>query len=103
GIQAILTTLRTRLPGTKILLLAIFPRGLTNDDRFRRVNEAVNERLPAFADQRRVFFLNLNRRFLDDSGRLPEEMMPDALHPSEHGYRVWAEGMEDTIKKLLGE
>ncbi len=103
GIRAILTTLRTRLPGTKILLLAIFPRGLTNEDPLRRVNEAVNERLPALADQRQVFFLNLNRRFLDGEGRLPEEIMPDALHPSERGYRLWAEGMEDTIRKLMGE
>lgn len=103
GIQAILTTLRTRLPGTKILLLAIFPRGLTNNDPFRRVNEAVNERLPAFADQRRVFFLNLNRRFLDGDGRLPPEIMSDALHPSALGYRLWAEGMEEMIRKLLGE
>ncbi len=103
GIQAILTTLRTRLPGTKILLLAIFPRGLTNDDPFRRVNEAVNDRLPAFADQRRVFFLNLNRRFLDGDGRLSAEIMSDALHPSALGYRLWAEGMEETIRKLLGE
>ncbi len=103
GIKAILTTLRTRLPGTKILLLAIFPRGLTNDDPFRRVNEAVNDRLPAFADQRRVFFLNLNRRFLDGDGRLSAEIMSDALHPSALGYRLWAEGMEETIRKLLGE
>lgn len=103
GIRAILTTLRTRLPGTKILLLAIFPRGLTNEDPLRRVNEAVNERLPAFADQRQIFFLNLNQRFLDGEGRLSAEIMPDALHPSALGYRLWAESMEGTIRKLLSE
>jgi len=103
GIQAILTTLRTRLPDTKILLLAVFPRGLSADDRLRQINHAVNERLPAMADQRQVFFLNLNRRFLDKNGGLPEEIMPDALHPNEHGYRIWAEGMEDVMRKLLGE
>ena len=103
GIQAILTTLRTRLPDTKILLLAVFPRGLSADDRLRQINNAVNERLPAMADQRQVFFLDLNRRFLDNNGGLPEEIMPDALHPGEHGYRIWAEGMEDTVRKLLGE
>lgn len=103
GIQAILTTLRTRLPGTRILLLAIFPRGLTNDDPLRRVNEAVNARLPSLADQRQVFFLNINRRFLDADGRLSAEIMPDALHPSALGYRIWAEGMEGMIRKLLGE
>lgn len=103
GIQAILTTLRTRLPGTRILLLAIFPRGLTNDDPLRRVNEAVNARLPSLADQRQVFFLNINRRFLDADGRLSAEIMPDALHPSALGYRIWAEGMEEMIRRLLGE
>jgi lysophospholipase L1-like esterase len=29
--------------------------------------------------------------------------MPDLLHPSERGYRVWAEGMEARLKVLLGE
>ncbi len=103
GVHAILTTLRTRLPKTKILLLAIFPRGLTEYDAFRRVNRAVNERLQTFADQRQIFFLDLSRRFLDDQGRLPEGIMPDALHPSERGYRLWAEGMEDMVKCLMGE
>ncbi|MCS6328752.1 MAG: acetylglucosamine-6-sulfatase [Nitrospira sp.] len=103
GIQAILTTLRTRLPGTKILLLAIFPRGASAVNPFRRVNETVNARLPALADQHQVFFLNLNRRFLDGDGRLPPEIMSDALHPSLLGYRLWAEGMEEMIRKLLGE
>ena len=103
GIQAILATLRARLPQTKILLLAVFPRGQSANDQLRRVNQAVNERLRAFADQRHVFFLDLGPRFLDKAGRLSEEVMPDALHPNERGYRLWAEGMEDLVKTLLGE
>ncbi|ULA60838.1 MAG: Putative Lipolytic enzyme, GDSL family [Nitrospira sp.] len=103
GIQAILTTLRTRLPDTKILLLALFPRGLSADDPLRQVNNAVNDRLQTFADQRQIFFLDLSRRFLGNQGRLPEEIMPDALHPSERGYRLWAEGMEDVVKRLMDE
>ncbi|MBA5869047.1 MAG: acetylglucosamine-6-sulfatase [Nitrospira sp. CR2.1] len=103
GIQAILTTLRMSLPETKILLLAIFPRSASADDPLRRVNDAVNERLSTFADQRRVFFLNLNRRFLDGGGRLSPEIMPDLLHPSALGYRLWAEGMEALVKQLLEE
>lgn len=103
GIQAVLTTLRTRLPQTKILLLALFPRGVSADDPNRRVNQAVNERLRPFADQRHVFFLDLGPRFLDKVGRLSEDVMPDALHPNERGYRLWAEGMEDLVKTLLGE
>lgn len=103
GVQAILATLRTRLPETKILLLALFPRGRSDDDALRRVNRAVNERLQTFADQRQVFFLNLSPRFLDDQGRLSEDLMPDALHPNEQGYRLWAEGMEDMVTRLMNE
>ena len=103
GIQAILTTLRTRLPHTKILLLGLFPRSQSADDPLRRLNAAVNDRLRAYADQPQVSFLNLNRRFLDDRGRLSQELMPDALHPNERGYRVWAEGMDDVIRTLMGE
>jgi beta-glucosidase len=103
GIRAILTTLRTRLPDTKILLLAIFPRGASPDDPLRRMNEAVNARLPTLADQRQVVFLNINRRFLDGDGRLSAEIMPDFLHPSALGYRLWAEGMEEFVKKLMEE
>ena len=103
GIRAILTTLRTRLPGTKILLLGVFPRSASADDPLRRLNAAINDRLPAYADNQHIFFLDLSRHFLDDRGRLSEVLMPDYLHPNERGYQVWADGMEDMIRKLLGE
>jgi len=103
GIQAILTTLRTRLPVTKILLLGVFPRSPSADDPLRRLNAAINDRLRHYADDQQVFFLDLSRRFLDDRGRLSPDLMPDYLHPSERGYQVWADGMEDMIRKLLGE
>lgn len=103
GIQAILTTLRKGLPGTKILLLGVFPRSPSADDPLRRLNDAINDRLRAYADNRHIFFLDLSRQFLDDRGRLSQDLMPDYLHPSERGYQVWADGMEDVIRKLLGE
>ena len=103
GIQAILTTLHTRLPGTKILLLGVFPRSASVDDLFRRLNAAINDRIRHYADNQQVFFLDLSPRFLDDRGRLAQDLMPDYLHPNERGYQVWADGMEDMIRKLLGE
>ena len=103
GIESILATLHARLPRTKILLLAVFPRRASADDPLRRINAAINDRLRAFADQCRVFFLDLGPLFLDGQGRLSEDVMPDALHPSEQGYRLWAEGMEDMIRTLLEE
>jgi lysophospholipase L1-like esterase len=103
GIQAILTTLRTRLPSTKILLLGVFPRSASGDDPLRRLNVAINDRLRIYADNQHLFFLDLSQHFLDDQGRLSQDLMPDYLHLSERGYHVWAEAMEDMIVKLLGQ
>lgn len=103
GIQAILTTLRTRIPISKILLLGVFPRSSSVDDPLRRVNVAINDHLRHYADNQQVFFLNLSQRFLDERGRLSQDLMPDYVHLSERGYQVWADGMEDMIRKLLDE
>lgn len=103
GIQAILASLRTGLPGSKILLLGLFPRGASANDPLRRVNAAINDHIRTYADNQHIFFLDLSRHFLDDRGGLSQDLMPDYLHPSERGYEVWADGMEDVIKKLLGE
>lgn len=48
-----------------------------------------------------IFYLDLTEKFLDDHGYLSEEVMPDFVHPNQVDYRIWAEGMEQTIKKLL--
>ena len=91
------------LPETKCLLLAIFPRGPKTDDPLRKINDATNQIIKGFADGKRVFYLDINDKFLDDDGTLPKKIMPDLLHPQEEGYGIWAEAMEPKIKELLGE
>ena len=34
---------------------------------------------------------------------LNRDLMPDALHPNEAGYRAWARAMEPTLRQLLDE
>jgi len=101
GIKAIIKELQTRLPETKILLLAIFPRGEKPEDLFRKLNDQVNTIISAYADNRTVFFLDINNRFLDEKGNLSKTIMPDLLHLNAKGYQIWAEAMEPMIKKLL--
>lgn len=101
GIKAIIEELQTRLPKTNILLLAIFPRGKTAEDEMRLRNEEINGIISDFADNRRVFYLNINHVFLDETGRPSKTVMPDYLHPNARGYRLWAEAMEPTLRLLL--
>jgi len=67
------------------------------------IGDAINQRIRKFADNQRVFYLDINHKFLEEDGTLPKSIMPDLLHPNEKGYEVWAEAMEPTLAKLLGE
>lgn len=100
GVRAIIDELQARTPETKILLLAIFPRGETPDDPLRQLNTQINEILATYADGERVFFQDINEVFLNEDGRLPQSIMPDLLHPNAEGYRRWAEAIKPTLTRL---
>jgi lysophospholipase L1-like esterase len=103
GVKAIIDELRTRLPRTKVLLLAIFPRGEQPTDFLRRLNEKVNAIISSYADGRHVFFANINAALLHGDGTLSREVMPDLLHPEEKGYEIWARSMEPILQNLMAE
>ncbi len=103
GITLVVERLREKLPKTKVLLLAVFPRGKDNEDALRKKNEAVNAIIAKLDDGEHVHYLNINDTFLQDDGVLSKEVMPDLLHPHAAGYKLWAEAMEPTLKKLLGD
>ena len=100
GVERILSILRARCPNARVLLLGVFPRDEMPDGRKRGINDALNEKLAAFHDGKRIHYLNINDRFLEKSGRLPREIMPDFLHPREKGYAIWAEAIEEKLVEL---
>lgn len=103
GIQAILAELKQRLPDTKILLLGIFPREAEVEAPMRKINAEINRSIMNLADNKRIFYLDIGGQFLTADGVLEPRIMPDLLHLNALGYRLWAEAMEPTISRLLGE
>jgi lysophospholipase L1-like esterase len=103
GIKRIIDELRQRLPQTKVLLLAIFPRGEQPADNLRRINERVNAIISGFDDGRHVFFLDINAALMNQDGTLFKDIMPDLLHPNEKGYEIWAQSMAPALRKLLSD
>ena len=101
GIKRNIDELQQRLPDTRILLLAIFPRGEKPDDQLRQINQKVNAIIAGYADNSKVFFLDINQAFLEADGTLSKEIMPDLLHPNEKGYEIWAKAMAPALGKLL--
>jgi len=113
GIKAIVCELRTKLPQTKVLILAIFPRGSVEqmkdkawgasyNDQWAK-NDKTNQIASKVADNKMIFYLDINKAFLNDKDILTRDIMPDLLHPDEKGYQIWAKAMESTIKKLMDE
>lgn len=105
GVKAIIGEIQQRSPGTRILLLAIFPRGEKPEGQ-RLKNEKTNAILAGYAapaDPKRVVYLDIGDRFLTPDKILTKEIMPDALHPNAKGYQIWAEAIIDPVKQLLQE
>ena len=103
GLAAITKQLRAKLPKTKVLLLGIFPRGANKDDGRRQVNEKANDIFKKLADGKGIHYLDIGEKFLEPDGTLSRKIMPDLLHLSVEGYTIWAESIEPTLKKLMGE
>ena len=85
----------------EILLLSIFPRGKNEDDEILRQVVETNDLIVLLSERKNVTWLELWDVFLSKDGTISTEVMPDALHPTEVGYRIWAREMAPTLKKLM--
>jgi lysophospholipase L1-like esterase len=101
GVDAICAAINRRSPATKILLLAIFPRG-QKPDAIRAKVDDVNRLIARLGERDDVTFLDLGRRFLEPDGSISQDVMYDYLHPTEKGYEIWTAAMKPTLDRLLG-
>lgn len=110
----IVELIRAKIPGVKVLLLAIFPRdarrtptGLITEaavtDAGKRMGaiERANAILAKLDDGVNVRFLNIGAQFLGKDGRIPWTIMPDQLHLSPAGYQLWADAMKPLLEEML--
>ncbi|HUW19212.1 MAG TPA: GDSL-type esterase/lipase family protein [Sedimentisphaerales bacterium] len=102
GITAVCKKLRQKLPDTKIILHAIFPRG-PKPSAQRELNAKASRLASKIADGKTIFYMDIGDRFLEPDGAISPEIMPDFLHLSPKGYQIWAEAIEPKLKQLLGE
>ena len=102
GIIAICKKLRADCPKTKILILAIFPRG-TEPSQQREKNDKASMLASKIADGKMIHYLDINDKFLTKDGFLSMKIMPDYLHPNEEGYKIWAEAIEPKVAELMGD
>lgn len=97
GIQAILCLLKAKLPACKIILNAIFARSRHPKKRMRIAVDNTNTIIKSFADNKKVFWLDMNPQLLDAQQVLHESVMPDLLHPNAQQYDLWAKTIGNYI------
>ena len=100
GVTAVVKQIRAKLPRSKLLLLAIFPRGAVDAPQRAQVQE-INAALAKLDDGKKIKFLDIGKVFLAEDGSIPKTIMPDLLHPSAEGYQRWADAMEPTLAAML--
>jgi lysophospholipase L1-like esterase len=101
GVKCVVKTVQAKLPEAKILLLGVFPRAKQPADPFRAQIKTVNESISKLDDGKRVKYLDIGDKFLDEKGNLPADIMPDALHPNARGYQIWADAVGLVIDEMI--
>ncbi|MDP4185322.1 MAG: GDSL-type esterase/lipase family protein [Bacteroidota bacterium] len=99
GIRAICMRVRSKVPGARIILMAIFPREESPTHPRRILINEINRQLEAFAKENKIDFVNIGPKMLSPDGTLSREIAGDLCHPTEKGYQIWA----DEIRSLIAE
>jgi lysophospholipase L1-like esterase len=103
GVTAIVKHIQHKSPHTKVLLLAVFPRGkmIPNGGNTKIIE--INKIIAKLDDGgKSVKHLDIGQKFMKD-GQIPADIMPDYLHLSEAGYQIWADAITPTLKDMLGK
>jgi lysophospholipase L1-like esterase len=100
GIRRVVAVLREQCPQSTVLLHDVFPRG-ERMNALRGDVAQVNQCLTRLDDGARVRFLRVGDRFVEDDGSIKKETMPDFLHLSPAGYRIWGDAIAPEIERVL--
>ena len=101
----IVQTIQQKLPQAKVLFLGIFPRGVKKKaddgpDRMEKIKQ-INLELAKLDDGKTIRYLDISNKFLDPDGKIQKEIMPDALHPNNKGYQIWADAMQPLLEEMM--
>lgn len=102
GIKGCVAELQKQCPGTKLLLLGIFPRGEKADHPNRQRIKDINSEIAKLDDGgKTVKYLDIGQTFLDKDNNLPKEIMPDFLHLSPKGYEMEVQAIKPAVEALM--
>lgn len=99
GIRSVCMRVRSKLPGAKIILMAVFPREQSPTHPRRMLINDINRLLKAFATTENITLVDIGPAMLAPDGTYLPGMTSDYCHPTEKGYNVWG----NAIRSLIAE
>lgn len=105
GVKPINEELAKEKPDAKRLNAAVRElerqRGTIPAARLNKKVGEINAIVAKLDDGKTVFFKDIGKEFLDPTGGLSGEIMPDYLHLSGKGYDLWGRAIKADIEKLV--
>ena len=99
NVQSIMVDLRRDLPGARLLLQSIMPRGREFADRIQEANIHLRQ----FAATVHAQYLDLWPTMALEDGELSPEYSEDRLHLSPAGYQAWLSELRPALERLRDE
>lgn len=98
NIEVLLVHLRRELPGVRVLLQSIMPRGAD----FAHSIQDANIHLRQFSATVRAHYLDLWPSMAAEDGAIRSELSDDGLHLNAHGYEAWLDELRPAVERLRG-
>lgn len=107
GIEAVVKAVRVKSPDSRVVLMNVLPRDDQSKMQLLRRIRSINDKIawiPGHATRclRQVAILDIGNEFLDQNGRIRENLMSDAVYPNAQGYEVWARAVEPFVERQKG-
>lgn len=96
NIEYALVAIRRDLPGVRMLLQSILPRGAEFADQIQDANRHLRQ----FAPTVRAQYLDLWPAFATEQGEIDPEFSDDRLHLTQRGYEAWLNELRPAVDRL---
>ena len=99
GIRAIAQAFRTKLPGTRVIVLGILP--VKQQPKWAKCQETNRVLAGYHYPKDEVVFINLADRFTNPDGSQKSERFTDGTHLTAEGYQALADALQPEIDRLI--
>lgn len=102
GVLAVVELLRELTPASRIVVMAVFPRGDQGPELAAKVVELNTRVTRLLAGRPQLLRLDLSRQFLNPDGSQKAELFRDGCHLNCRGYEVWAAALRPILARYCG-